>query len=810
MGICGVVVLCGVTFYNDMVIRGSFLVGSFLPASVFGTLPLVLLVVNPILARWRRNAALTARELGVIVAMVLFACSIPGRSLMHYFTNVLMLPHHLARTKPAWQGGAARFSEESVTDWVRLATALGAADSGRGHTDTHGLAAEAGDVLDSVRGKLSDSDQAALAAAATGTKPDLELRRHVLAALNASLADPRLPGMACGSGLEAARHVTRFLDRASAKDADPDLLARVNRGLLEACLPGAVAARKPAVLEHVPTAMLADPSCSETALAGFVNGLAEGDTAISIRDVPWRAWTRTMLFWVPLIVTSVAMFIGLALVLHRQWAVHERLRYPTVEFARALFPGQDGTVSVVFRDRLFWIGAMAVFLLHMNNYAARWWPHIMIPIATQFDFRPLLDLVPVYRVSGVHTYGLFKPMVYFSVVGITYFLASDAAFSLGIAPYVYGIAMGIAATYGVNVRGPFMRPSACASNYAGAYCAMFLVLVYTGRHYYLNVLRRSLGIGTDDAVAPSAVWGARAAMAAGLLLTMQLTLVGLDVPMGVVFVVVMVVIHVVMSRLVAEVGLFKLMPFFFPCALVWGMVGAKAANPDQLLLMGLVTSVLLVYPREAAMPFIVCGLRVADRARVRLGRVAAAGYAVYIVGLLVAIPITLYIQYQYGALRAGDGWSYGQPPRLVFDATCAVRQQLAARGVLEQSLSAGALERLASIRPMQPCLIGFAITFVLVWVFTILRQRFAWWPLHPVMFLVLASWQSTYIAFSLLLGWLIKAVVTKYGGAAAYQRFRPFMIGVIAGDLVAQLVPLAIGTIYYMMSGIPPPGYGYG
>ena len=43
LGFLGALFLCGFTFFNDMVIRGSFLVGSFLPFSILGTLMLFVL-----------------------------------------------------------------------------------------------------------------------------------------------------------------------------------------------------------------------------------------------------------------------------------------------------------------------------------------------------------------------------------------------------------------------------------------------------------------------------------------------------------------------------------------------------------------------------------------------------------------------------------------------------------------------------------------------------------------------------------------------------------------------------------------------
>lgn len=58
----------------------------------------------------------------------------------------------------------------------------------------------------------------------------------------------------------------------------------------------------------------------------------------------------------------------------------------------------------------------------------------------------------------------------------------------------------------------------------------------------------------------------------------------------------------------------------------------------------------------------------------------------------------------------------------------------------------------------------------------------------------------------LALGWLVKYAITKYGGATAYQEFKPMMIGLIAGEMLAGVIPLIIGGVYYLVTGqIPKP-----
>jgi hypothetical protein len=95
----------------------------------------------------------------------------------------------------------------------------------------------------------------------------------------------------------------------------------------------------------------------------------------------------------------------------------------------------------------------------------------------------------------------------------------------------------------------------------------------------------------------------------------------------------------------------------------------------------------------------------------------------------------------------------------------------------------------------------------LVLLFSFLRLRFSWWPLHPVLFLVVATHPMARFNHSFLLGWAIKEAVTRWGGQRTYQQCKPFMIGLIAGDLLGALVFMVTGAVYYAITGQKPPQY---
>ena len=67
---------------------------------------------------------------------------------------------------------------------------------------------------------------------------------------------------------------------------------------------------------------------------------------------------------------------------------------------------------------------------------------------------------------------------------------------------------------------------------------------------------------------------------------------------------------------------------------------------------------------------------------------------------------------------------------------------------------------------------------------TWLRQRFLWWPLHPIGFPIMTSWVVDWMWFSVFLAWLVKVTVLKYGGAPLFARSREFFLGLIVGRML--------------------------
>ena len=669
LGLLGGAFVCGASFFNDRILRQTYLVGNNMPVSVYGALILFLLLVNPLMKRFR----LRGSELAVILTLTLATCCIPGSGFLRTFTSTLILPYHHEKLDAGWR-------EEGVVQM---------------------------------------------------------LPKRYLADVN---------------------------------EANEDKV-----------------------------------------LGTFVQGLAEGKTHSSPKDIPLKAWGKPFALWLPMVCTLWFAMIGLSLFIHKQWAAHEHLPYPVASFANALLPEPGRKTSSLFVNRLFWMGAGVVLFIHMNNYLFQWFPDYLIQIPTVFRFGALGRLVPTLTRGG--GWGLLNPRLFFTVVGICYFIPTDLSFTFGIGPFMWAFVVGSFAGYGINlnnvIEGSYwytgLRPRMFIL--FGSNVGLFLALVYTGRHYYSRVLKAAFRIGKRDGEAdPTAVWGCRVFLGLMLAFVVQMSLAGIDWQLSLLYAMILVVFYVVMTRIICESGMFHLQSNIFPCAILWGVFGANTLGASTLLMMQFISLILVCDPRESLMPFMSNSLKMLDFRKASIGKTASWSAVAILMGLALGLAVTLYIQYDQGN-SCWEGWAEQAVPTMQFNNALAVKRKLLAQGTFESGEAMSGWQRFANMTPNKVCMYSFAVGFALVLLFSVARLRFRWWPLHPLLFV---TWCTSHIAaFSgaFLMGWLIKRSVVKYGGNAWYNRLKPMMYGLIAGELLSAVIPSIVGTIYYLITGDPPKAF---
>ena len=74
------------------------------------------------------------------------------------------------------------------------------------------------------------------------------------------------------------------------------------------------------------------------------------------------------------------------------------------------------------------------------------------------------------------------------------------------------------------------------------------------------------------------------------------------------------------------------------------------------------------------------------------------------------------------------------------------------------------------------------------------RQTLFWLP-HPIGMIMLVNPIMGAYWFSILLGWLAKSLVTKYGSKNAYVKARSLFIGLIIGELLMVVIAMVLSHI---------------
>lgn len=89
---------------------------------------------------------------------------------------------------------------------------------------------------------------------------------------------------------------------------------------------------------------------------------------------------------------------------------------------------------------------------------------------------------------------------------------------------------------------------------------------------------------------------------------------------------------------------------------------------------------------------------------------------------------------------------------------------------------------------LEPNNLGWmALGAAIVWLLLQARSHFLWFPLHPLGYIVAPTYGITKLWFSFFVGWLVKALIMRYGKHDAYVAVRPFMIGMIFGNAAAMV-----------------------
>jgi hypothetical protein len=554
-------------------------------------------------------------------------------------------------------------------------------------------------------------------------------------------------------------------------------------------------------------------------IANYVGRVpADEDTfAARWRAVPWGAWVVPALTWGALMAGIYGAVLCMAVIVRRQWMENERLAFPLATVYLTLIePPEAGRgLNALFRSRGFWIAAGAVFFIHIVNGLVQYYPRYVPEIPLTYDLRGVFTEEP-WRYM---TWSFMMARVFFSVIGLVFLVQTNIAFSLWFFFILFQVTFmsyGMQrADYTVGMR---------LDQLFGAVVVFAGVLLWLGRSQWGLVLRQMLrgrrrleGTGRlepQDHFLPYSVAGWGLVICLGIVLVWLVaagaTVIGAVVIVGMLF-----MLFFVVARIAAETGvLFTQLPvpvnrpwIYMLQDLPW-----EIRTTERTFFLGAKLYGILGHDlRESAGVFTTHALKVGDemvyggRAPAEAGgpmRTEGPGWrrGVWFIGALVlALSVgfvvagasMLYVNYSYAA-TLDERQDFPISPYAVAHAPLGQMYHPSVDYVPPRTGPSEPHSRLGHFT------FGAALTGVL----SVLRLRYVSWPLHPVGYLLMGTHAIANMWFSIMLGWVVKVLIVRFGGARMFRGARFFFIGLILGEAGAAAFWLVTGFARNMM-GLP-------
>jgi len=266
-------------------------------------------------------------------------------------------------------------------------------------------------------------------------------------------------------------------------------------------------------------------------------------------EIPWHKWTGPLASWGVMALFSMAMMVGLAMVVLPQWRHNERLAFPLLGLQqRLLEPPEEGRlVGELFRKKSFWIAAGVVVFLYCLQGANLYMPTKVPAIPLKWNLSSLFTEGVLQHVDD--TSGIKTNQIVFLIVGVTFFMPSRIGFSIVFFHLLY-----VAYAVVNEAYYPPYNTGVIGDQHTGSLVALAVGVLWLGRsrwgRVYRAMFRRSKS--DDDCYNRAAGWTLAIgfAGAAGWLVW-----IGVQPVAAVAFVAVGFMASLVIARLVAETGI---------------------------------------------------------------------------------------------------------------------------------------------------------------------------------------------------------------------------------------------------------------
>lgn len=480
-------------------------------------------------------------------------------------------------------------------------------------------------------------------------------------------------------------------------------------------------------------------------------GCATGNATIYKLSI-FLAWLKPLLFWGFFLFVMTMGLLFLNVIFRYPWTERERLSFPVIQIPIIL----STALSNLIRSKLFWFAFTITALIDIINGLNFLHPAIpSIPVIDIFLFGDYFVERPWDSI------GFVSVSIYPFCIGLAYFLPTDLIFSCWFFYIFYKLQMVVGSTLGVTELPGFPFP---AEQGAGGYFAVAFLTLWLARKHLRAVFKKIIGrpSGADDSMEPVRYRTA----AIGFLVCMAILVfcgykLGGTLLMMFSFFVIFFLYSIAIARIRAELGPpAHDLHFQGPEVMLHNAVGTRAAGEGNIAAFSLFYWFNRAY-RAHFSAHSMEGFKIAQQTRIHSKSIMKAIMIAVIVGIICAFWAMLHATYIHGysGKPAGDAFS------------CETWNRMAGWLSAPQKPNYGATSA-----------VGFGFFFSLLLGF--LRAKFTWWVWHPVGYAISSSWSMDRLWACLFITWLIKGVITRYGGAPAYRKALPFFVGLTLGEFV--------------------------
>ncbi|MHB0999439.1 MAG: DUF6785 family protein [Armatimonadota bacterium] len=475
-----------------------------------------------------------------------------------------------------------------------------------------------------------------------------------------------------------------------------------------------------------------------------------------------KMWLPPLGFWSIFIFAIGWMFFCMNVLLRKAWTEHTKLTFPIVQLPLAMT--NEKSSAEFMKSKALWIGFSLAAILSITNGLHEWFPSV-----PHFQVRAHWINFTTLPWAAINPLPItFYPFA----VGLAFLMPLDVAFSA----WFFFLFVKAQAIIG-NMAGyssipdfPFQSEQGI-----GAWYAFGIFVLYSSRHNLKAVIKTALapsdGSDKDEPISyRTALWGLVAGM---VIFFLFWWMAGMSPIWVIVVLFTYLLLSITITRVRAESGAQHTVWDLEPKNL-FRMFDSRMLGPANLAAAAM-SHWYWRLNRSHTMPSQLEAFKLASEHKINLRSLTFPLLAAFVISVIAGMWACLHVFYSEGALAKCQGFG--------------TWTGMETYSWLDNSLKTG-----FKAQPIRWVFAGSASGIVVL--LSILRSKFAWFPLHPLGYCI-GPWMI-WLWFPTIIAWVTKLLILRYGGLRMYRKALPFFLGLVLGDYVIGAIWSLIGVIWHV------------